>query len=81
MATKGAKQPKRAAESPPEGKEAGVATVPPFEADTRIERGLMAVAAHNGNTRRASAFLAEDGLEISHQTLWNWTNKVHPDRY
>lgn len=49
--------------------------------DERLERSLLAVAAFNGNTRRASAFLAEDGLEISHQTLWNWTNKVHLERY
>jgi hypothetical protein len=42
---------------------------------------LLAVAAFNGNTRRASEFLAGDDLVIPHQTLWNWANNVHLARY
>jgi hypothetical protein len=42
---------------------------------------LLAVAAFNGNTRKAVEFLAGDDLEIPHQTLWSWANKVHVDRY
>jgi hypothetical protein len=81
VATKGTAKPVRAAESAPKGKETVVRPDPPFTADERIERGLLAVAALNGNTRKASEFLAGDDLEISHQTLWNWANKVHVDRY
>jgi len=55
--------------------------IPPFTVDERLERGLLAVAAFNGNTRKAAEFLAGDDLEIPHQTLWNWANNVHADRY
>lgn len=71
----------RPPESPPKGQGAVVRPDPPFTADERIERGLLAVAAFNGNSRKAAEFLAGDGLEIPHQTLWNWANKVHIDRY
>jgi hypothetical protein len=74
-------QPVRAAESAPKPEETVVVTAPPFTEDTRIERGLMALAANNGNARKASKFLAEDGIEVPHQTLWRWANKVHADRY
>jgi hypothetical protein len=74
-------KPRSSPVSPPKAREAQVATEPPFDADERLERGLLAVAAFNGNTRRAAAFLAEDGFKINHQTLWAWANRIHLDRY
>jgi hypothetical protein len=71
----------RPPESAPKPQETVVRPDPPFTADERIERGLLAVAAFNGNTRKAAEFLAGDDLEIPHQTLWSWANKVHVDRY
>lgn len=71
----------RAAESAPKAQETALRLDPPFTEDTRIERGLMALAANNGNARKASKFLAEDGIEVPHQTLWRWANKVHAKRY
>ena len=62
-------------------KKAVVVNEVPLEADMRIERGLMAVAAHNGNTRKAAAFLAEDGIKVDHSTLWEWARKRHVKRY
>lgn len=46
-----------------------------------ITRGLLAVAFWSGNTRKASDFLGEDGLEIPAKTLWNWSNKQHVEEY
>lgn len=73
--------PVEAPESPPETWEAVVRSDPPFEADERIERGLLATAAFHGNTRKASEFLAADGMEIHHSTLWHWKNGTHAARY
>lgn len=74
-------KPVRPPESPPKGREAAPRPDPPFTADERIERGLLAVASFNGNTRKAAEFLASDDLVIPHQTLWNWANNVHLARY
>lgn len=53
-----------------------------FAVDQKLERALLAVAAFNGNTRKASAFLKEtDSYEIPHQTLWYWARKEHVERY
>lgn len=50
--------------------------------DAEIERGLVAVAAANGNAARAAEFLAEEeGLEIPKRTLSRWSRKQHVERY
>ena len=41
----------------------------------------MAMAIHNGNSRRARDFLAQDGIKLSHQTLREWATKRHVERY
>jgi hypothetical protein len=46
-----------------------------------VERGLMALAIHNGNSRRARDFLAKDGIKIAYQTLQAWARQRYPDRY
>jgi hypothetical protein len=53
-----------------------------FPIDEKIERGLLAVAAYSGNTRKASAFLKNtDGFDVPHQTLWRWARREHVERY
>lgn len=49
------------------------------EAD--IERGLMAMAVHNGNSRKARDFLAQGGIKVGHQTLREWALEKHVERY
>jgi hypothetical protein len=64
---------KRGSEKPPDVTEGDLATsTPPFSEDVRVERALMAMAAFDGNGRKASAFLADDGLRVPHQTLYGW---------
>lgn len=46
-----------------------------------VTRGLVALAYANGNTRKASRDLAEDGLEIEHGTLYYWKTKNHAQEY
>jgi hypothetical protein len=43
----------------------------------QIERGLLAVAAANGNTRQAAKALAEDpqGFKVSHGVLYGWKQR------
>lgn len=46
-----------------------------------VERGLQAMAYHNGNARRASHFLRDSGIEIHDTTLMNWARGPHSERY
>lgn len=46
-----------------------------------VQRGLMAVAAANGNARMASVALAQDGIDLSHDLLYSWKSKVHAEQY
>jgi hypothetical protein len=46
-----------------------------------IERGLMAMAAYNGNSRKAAAFLEQDGIQVNQTTLWAWARRKHVGRY
>lgn len=52
-----------------------------FTEDQRIELGLIAVARHNGNTRRAAKELKGAGIEVAHQTLHRWMRTKYADRY
>lgn len=63
------------------GKRARVKPGRPSYGDEQIERGLVAVAHSNGNTRLAARELAEGGLEIDQGTLWRWKTKQHVERY
>jgi hypothetical protein len=45
-----------------------------------LERGLMALAERNGNSRKAAKDLKADGIEVCFQTLWNWSRQ-YEDRY
>jgi hypothetical protein len=54
----------------------------PTYADAEIERGLLAVAAANGDTSRAARFLEEhEDLAIDPRTLWRWSRQRYVDRY
>jgi hypothetical protein len=46
-----------------------------------ITRGLIALVAANGNSRKAAAALAEDGIKLPHNTLHDWKTKVHAQEY
>jgi hypothetical protein len=46
-----------------------------------VERGLMAMGACNGNSRKAAALLAADGIKLHHTVLWSWARKIHIERY
>lgn len=46
-----------------------------------IERGLVEVAAANGNVRAASKALAEQGVKVPKTTLHRWATDTHADRY
>ena len=46
-----------------------------------IERGLLAVAVANGNTRRAQQALAVEGLDLPRSTLHRWQMETHAERY
>ena len=46
-----------------------------------IDQGLFALVLASGNSRRASAMLADRGLKIPHTTLDTWKHRTHPDRY
>lgn len=50
--------------------------------DPKCERGLLALAEHNGNSRKAAEFLArgDSPVHVHHQTLWNWRER-EPERY
>jgi hypothetical protein len=62
----------QAAESAVERQGGELTTVPLPEADKRLERCLVAMAAFSGNGRRAAKFLAVDGIEVAFQTLYRW---------
>lgn len=50
--------------------------------EEEIQRALVAVAACSGNSRKAQQdLLAKDGLEITHQTLYNWSRSLHKEEY
>jgi hypothetical protein len=49
--------------------------------EVEIQRGLLALACANGNSRKASRDLAEDGIAIPHSTLAKWKTKNHASRY
>lgn len=49
--------------------------------EEEIDRGLLAVAVHRGNTRRAEASLAETDRPIPRSTLLKWATKSRVDRY
>lgn len=46
-----------------------------------VDLGLTALAAVNGNSRRANRELAAAGVKIPHATLDLWAKKTHKDRY
>lgn len=46
-----------------------------------IDAGLLCLIACAGNSRLASARLAEQGIEVPFGTLYDWKTKVHADRY
>lgn len=56
-------------------------TIEAFAVDRKVERCLMAVAAHMGNCNKAEEMLAEDGIAINKATLWRWSRKQHAERY
>jgi hypothetical protein len=43
--------------------------------DAEVERALVAIALHDGNTRRAARVLKEQGLPIPRETLRAWPDK------
>jgi len=58
-----------------------VAVKKPKTSEIDIEAGLLALAAHNGNSRKAAAFLAgQQGSQHDHTTLWEWKHR-YPERY
>lgn len=50
--------------------------------DPKCERGLLALAEHNGNSRKAAEFLArgDTPIHVHHQTLRDWRER-EPERY
>jgi hypothetical protein len=52
----------------------------PFDADARLERGLLTLAAFNGSGRKAERFLASAGERIPRGTMERWRER-HADRY
>lgn len=52
----------------------------PKTPEAHIERALMALAVHNGNSRKAAKALAEDGIHHPFQTIWGW-QKIYAERY
>lgn len=52
-----------------------------FTVDQKIELGLIAVARHNGNTRKAAKELEAGGHPIPRQTLYNWVSRQYKDEY
>jgi hypothetical protein len=53
----------------------------PKKTEREIERGLLALAECNGNSRRAAALLKQDGIVLDHSTLAKWANNGHAQRY
>lgn len=49
--------------------------------ETERTKALLALAHWNGNGRKASQELAQDGLEIDQKTLWRWSRKQHVAEY
>lgn len=46
-----------------------------------VERGLIALAYANGNSRHAARMLKDTGMHIEHTVLWRWKNENHADLY
>jgi transposase-like protein len=53
----------------------------PYKHDPQtVERGLAAMVRARGNSREARRFLAEEGIEVDHSTLYRWMHQ-HKDTY
>lgn len=53
----------------------------PKKSEREIERGLLALAECNGNSRKASELLVEDDIELHPTTLQRWSTDGHAQRY
>jgi hypothetical protein len=49
--------------------------------EQEVERGLVALALFNGNSRRAAKALKGQGLSVGATTLRRWKDDLHPEKY
>lgn len=49
--------------------------------EKQISAGIKALVLHGGSQAGAAKYLAENGFEISANTLGDWKNSVHRDKY